>query len=526
MKAAKLFLRFFWRTLVVFLALWALMVGVLLHNSWEWKRRDIRTRLTRVYSSIQDRALEGPLNKGYLSYYCYELSAYGGMIALRAYDKYGVEFSRSQLLAGVVLHDTGYHNGTVDLLFDPVLTEEEQVQMAYGLTEVGDPEQIAPGSFWITGYADITGVLEWDVLYPQRVVLHREGKGDVVLLDLAPERLEGRETVTLENKYVQIYGALLGRGSPEERLEIFRDLEERLDTLEERCQDDRMENGATMLASGTTVRYWGDPTIDYAYYVDPRYPLMGLETVCGLTLLAAVALAAFTAHIQARAVRREREFTRAAAHELKTPLAVLRAHAEALKEDIAPAKRGEYLGVILEESDRMSALVGRLLDLSRLEAGAPLRLEPVDLEKLAGAVFRRLEPVARDKGVSLTLEASPAQVSGDRGRLEEVAEELLTNAIRHCPPGGGVRLRLNREGKRVYLRVENDGEPIPEEVLAHLWEPFFKADPARSRDQGSAGLGLALVRAAAEGHRGACSAANRPGGVEFVVELPALQSQE
>lgn len=223
---------------------------------------------------------------------------------------------------------------------------------------------------------------------------------------------------------------------------------------------------------------------------------------------------------------RERDFARAAAHELKTPLAVLRSHAEALREDIAPEKRAQYLDIILDESDRMGALVGEMLDLSRLEAGA-VRSEvlPVELAELAEETLSRLAPGARAKGVRLEPDLHPALVSGDRARLERVLSNLTSNALRHCPAGGAVRVHTERIRGQAVLTVENDGEPVPEQDLPRLWEPFFKGDRSRSRARGGAGLGLAIVRAAVLAHGGSCTAENVPGGVRFQVRLPALQSE-
>ena len=223
-------------------------------------------------------------------------------------------------------------------------------------------------------------------------------------------------------------------------------------------------------------------------------------------------------------LRRERAFTRAAAHELKTPLAVLRSHAEALRENIDPAKRTEYLDVVLDESDRMAALVGQLLDLSRLEGGAPLKREPVDFAALVRESFDRLALPMERKGLRLTVELAEGAVSGDRARLAEAVDNLAANALRYTPAGGGVAVRLERRGDALRLRVDNDGPHFTTEELTRLWEPFYRGDPARSRDTGGAGLGLAIVRAAVRAHGGTCGAENRAGGVRFWIELPALQS--
>lgn len=154
-------------------------------------------------------------------------------------------------------------------------------------------------------------------------------------------------------------------------------------------------------------------------------------------------------------LERERNFTRAAAHELKTPLAILRTHAEALREDIAPEKREEYLDVILDESDRMAQLVGRLLELSRLEAGAPLNRETVELSALVREVWGRLELQLEQKGITLTLELEEIQIEGDRARLEEAVENLASNALRYCGKGRRIQVSLARRGETACLSVYN-----------------------------------------------------------------------
>lgn len=219
-------------------------------------------------------------------------------------------------------------------------------------------------------------------------------------------------------------------------------------------------------------------------------------------------------------LRREREFTRAAAHELKTPLAVLRTHAEALREDILPEKREQYLGIVLEECDRMAELVGRLLEFSRLESGAALHREPLEFAGLIREVLEPLELQLEQKQIRLTADLPELPLTGDRERLREVVGNLLSNALRHCPTGGAIRLALTRETSWACLSVCNDGLPIPAEDLPHLWEPFFRGDRSRSRESGGTGLGLAIVQAAVTAHGGSCSVENIDQGVCFRIRLP------
>lgn len=219
-------------------------------------------------------------------------------------------------------------------------------------------------------------------------------------------------------------------------------------------------------------------------------------------------------------LQRERSFTRGAAHELKTPLAVLRTHAEALREDIDPQKREQYLDIILEESDRMAQLVGSLLELSRLEAGAELRREPINLAALVREVWSHLSLSLEQKHLTLSLELEDYMVEGDRERLRELAVNLASNALRHCTPGGRICVTLKAEEPGMRLTVQNDGPPISPEDLPHLFEPFYRGDRSRSRESGGTGLGLAIVRAAAQAHGGSCGVENRSDGPLFWVVLP------
>lgn len=219
-------------------------------------------------------------------------------------------------------------------------------------------------------------------------------------------------------------------------------------------------------------------------------------------------------------LERERAFTRSAAHELKTPLAVLRAHGEALREDIRPEKRAEYLEILLDECDRMSGLVGSLLELSRLESGAALRREPVELSALVREVWEPLALPLDQKQISLTLALEEVRLEGDHARLREAAGNLASNALRHCPPGGRIQVVLEAAEGQARLTVCNDGPPIPEEDLPRLFEPFYRGDKSRSRESGGTGLGLAIVRAAVLAHGGRCGAENRPGGAAFWLTLP------
>lgn len=547
MRDRRVFLHFFRWTLAVFLALWAVMAGILVYNNQQWRSGEIKEALWAIVRAAENDMAQRTPYRANLDHASHLLYQYDGQIVLRSYDEWDNETNRSQLLLGSFFYPE--ENDSIYMMFDEVLTVEEEIELVHRANEL--KKHIEDYIWWIGGftlsgplkedsaYFEIAGVKDFNRMFPLRLIYHN-GEETVTLLDLGPERYQNRKVTVLQTRSISFYGGLMcGCGGskfdpnpPEERLKIFRELEANLDTLKTRMEQDDgslpLDRGGdyiTLPKGMTRDCARSDYSVAFSYQIDPFYMFYGLEWVLALTFLLVLVLAVLTAHIQARAVRRERAFTRAAAHELKTPLAVLRTHAEALKEDISPEKREDYLDVILDESDRMSALVGRLLDLSRLEAGVRLQRERVDLAALTEQVFARLEPAAREGEITLTLDLQPLWAEGDRRRLEELIAELGANALKHCPAGGEVRVVLGPEGDRARLSVENDGAAIPAEDLPHLWEPFYKGDKSRSREGGGSGLGLALVKGAAEAHGGTCWAENRPGGgVRFSVALPALHS--
>jgi len=237
-----------------------------------------------------------------------------------------------------------------------------------------------------------------------------------------------------------------------------------------------------------------------------------------------------------RLERMRREFVSGVSHELKTPLSVIGGYAEGLRDGIGgEAARRRYVDVILEETERMSALVGDMLDLSRLEAGQyELQLSVFDVRALAEATVEKLRRKMDAKGIAVTVAAegngTPGgwQVRADRSRIAQVAANLLDNAIRHCPDGGRIAVRLSREqAAAVGLEIWNEGAPIPEEELPRIWEHFYRGDQSRSREGtdaasgGGSGIGLAVVRQLLELHGSDYGVCNTEGGVAFSFRLPA-----
>ncbi len=216
-----------------------------------------------------------------------------------------------------------------------------------------------------------------------------------------------------------------------------------------------------------------------------------------------------------------RQLTSNLAHELKTPLAVVHSYAEGLKAHIAEEKREQYLDTILSEAERMDGLVMEMLDLSRLEAGkVRLSRDEFDLRALADDLLQKLRPLAEERGLEAGLEpGAPCPVTADEGRIAQVMENLLSNALRYAPAGTWVKARVGLDRGKACFRVENPVEkPFTVEELSKVWEPFYRRDKARSGK--GTGLGLSIAKNVAELHGGKCLVWNTAAGVEFSLELP------
>ncbi|HKE01155.1 MAG TPA: heavy metal sensor histidine kinase, partial [Planctomycetota bacterium] len=225
-----------------------------------------------------------------------------------------------------------------------------------------------------------------------------------------------------------------------------------------------------------------------------------------------------------KAFERQTRFTSDASHELRTPLAVLRTQVEvALRADRSPDEYRATLEACLRSAQRMTALVEALLALARADADeAPIAREEVWLDALARETAELLQPAAEAENVTLHCAAAPARVHGDPRLLADVVSNLVHNGVRYNRPGGRVDVSVARDDGHVVLRVSDTGIGIPAEARGRLFERFYRVDPARSRERGGAGLGLAIAHRIVEAHGGSIDVESEPGeGSAFTVRLPS-----
>jgi signal transduction histidine kinase len=217
-------------------------------------------------------------------------------------------------------------------------------------------------------------------------------------------------------------------------------------------------------------------------------------------------------------------------HELMTPLSAIRGYVETLGMSDVPLDaptRQRYLGIVEEETHKLEAIIGDLLDLARLEGGGDtLKIEAVAVEDLFSRVADRHQPSLRERDIALEvrIENDTPRIRGDAARLEQALQNVAANAIRHTPSGGRITLLASRDGDSVCIRVRDTGPGIPPEHLPRVFDRFYKVDVSRAGTAvpSGSGLGLSIVRAIIERHGGSVLAANAPeGGASFELRLPA-----
>jgi signal transduction histidine kinase len=224
--------------------------------------------------------------------------------------------------------------------------------------------------------------------------------------------------------------------------------------------------------------------------------------------------------------RSRRDLVANVSHELKTPITAIRAHLENLADGVEVADP-RTLQLMLSQTERLGRLVDQLLDLSRLESGeVPFQVEIVPLAPLVSRVIseismgRSVADVRIEHDIPVHLAAN-----ADAERIHQVLFNLVDNAVRFTPPGGEIRVTARPDGTRVQVSVTDTGVGIQPEHLPRVFERFYRVDPARSRDDGGTGIGLAIARSIVEAHGGRIVAKSDPGhGSSFTFDLPAVEA--
>ena len=217
----------------------------------------------------------------------------------------------------------------------------------------------------------------------------------------------------------------------------------------------------------------------------------------------------------------QRQFTANAAHELRTPLALMQVQLDLYHSNSHPdndADTVQMIKMVTEQNDRLNKMVKTLLDMSELQTVG--RDDEIILDALVDEVLEDLEPLAEGKNIRLIGKCKDITIVGSDILIYRLVSYLVENAIKYNHSGGQVTVTADRKEKHVYLSVEDTGTGIPEELKERVFEPFFRVDKSRSRELGGVGLGLALVREIVRVHDGSITVKSNPsGGTIFEVVL-------
>ena len=217
----------------------------------------------------------------------------------------------------------------------------------------------------------------------------------------------------------------------------------------------------------------------------------------------------------------QRQFTANAAHELRTPLALMQVQLDLYHSNSHPGNDTDtvqMIKMVTEQNDRLNKMVKTLLDMSELQTVG--RDDEIILDALVDEVLEDLEPLAEGKNIRLIGKCKDITMVGSDILIYRLVYNLVENAIKYNHSGGQVTVTADRKEKHVYLSVEDTGAGIPEELKERVFEPFFRVDKSRSRELGGVGLGLALVREIVRVHDGSITVKSNPsGGTTFEVVL-------
>lgn len=224
------------------------------------------------------------------------------------------------------------------------------------------------------------------------------------------------------------------------------------------------------------------------------------------------------------AMSRQRAFVADASHEIRTPLTLIRAHAELMQRSSSTNEENiETASVIISETDRLNNLVTQMLTLARSDADhTTFEMANIDLADIAADTAQEMRLLAEPKRISVESDiAGPVVIEGDDTRLRELLTILIDNSIKYSDEGSSVKVSVEESGGKAQLTVSDNGRGIPEDALPRIFDRFYRADRARSREMGGTGLGLAIAKWIVVSHHGHIDIDSRPGeGTTVSVSLP------
>lgn len=215
-----------------------------------------------------------------------------------------------------------------------------------------------------------------------------------------------------------------------------------------------------------------------------------------------------------------KEFISGVSHELKTPLSIMKSCISILKDGVASDKKEHYFEAMEHEVDKMDLLIVDMLELAKFESGTyKMKLDVFSIDKTIESVYEQLALDITAKQLNVRLQLTPAEVSANQLRIEQVITNFMNNAFRYTPANGIIIVSAIEDRGQIWVCVENYGVHIPREQLDKVWDRFYRGDTSRHRSQGGTGLGLAISKQILELHKSTYGVENTENGVAFYFSL-------
>ena len=276
----------------------------------------------------------------------------------------------------------------------------------------------------------------------------------------------------------------------------------------------RILNGSSEIQS-YRVSFYADLDHLTLHSYDFHKDVFMIIVFCQLAGIVIIACVYFTNKRRFRLQQMRNTFINAMAHEMKTPAAVVKSGAECIREGIHPEKQAHYIELIEREADHMSDLLNAMLVYTKVvDAGYQLKKENVDMAEICQKVWEHYLTEIKEKQINFEIDKKASFcLKGDPNLLEMVVDNFFSNAVRYCPTGKIIRLVICQNSVTVF----NIGEHIPDEEMDRVWEPLYQVDTARSGDNSSSGMGLAISAQILKLHHMKYGVRNVQGGVEFFI---------
>ena len=411
------------------------------------------------------------------------------------------------------------------IVFDDVFTEEQIQQIEDVIRKVDD--------FYVSR---AIGYVEGRFFYPTELVLGNYEHNVLIETDY---RDESRKLQSLEFYDVQVRladGTVKGGHAREIRqMDTYR-------SLQAESEEAGVENGGICGSSeveGNNYIYsvsGGLASNNYSLKIYVKgnhfsYVMKQMAEFYGLTafIIMLLGCALISGNNRSIEKRMETEFKRrgmmdSMAHEMKTPLSIIRNYGEVLKEETDETKRQQFTQNIIDEADGLNRAIVSMLDLSKMEAGTyPMELSSLSVSRLAEKEMKRAEILAQQKNLSVDLDVNgDERILADEKLVTNIIANFLSNAIKHTPEGGSITLKVDCDGSRALFSVKNQGTPIDADETERIWDSYYGI---KSSGKESSGLGLAIVRNACMMHHGSYGCVNETDGVTFWAKICSMEDR-